>query len=232
MSLKLKCVPCFYLTLILHVSISCFGQDSAWKNTPITSDVSIYLPGPIYTIDTTQLKAYNCRLHGYVLQVKYLKPKFEARSGDELMQGYDGFLKGYFNSKEIKPYTNTAHDTSISGTTGEWVHSIYSKDTVFSEMFTYVVLVNSHFYMATFAARRPIDPTVYPIISRFCGSLNFPHQPIKEYSGDFPLQAKSYRLGQHIGRLTPVFLIIGLAVLVVILIYTKIIRKRKKQKIH
>lgn len=216
-----------FIALIIQVSIPGFGQDTAWRNISISPDVSIYMPGPINTLDTVKIRITTSRFTDYMFQVKYLEPKYEVRNGDELVQAYDGFLKGYLNSTDIKLYTNAVSDTFFNGTTGKWIHSTYSKNNGFLDMFTYVVLVNSHFYMITFAAGRPIGPTTYPMFSRYCSSIHFPNQPIKEYSGDFPLRAASYHLGQKIGTLMPYFAIAAICILALILGYNKFIRKRK-----
>jgi hypothetical protein len=177
--------------LIIQVSNRGFSQDTAWKSASISPDVSIYMPGPIYNVDTVQTRITTSQCKDYLLQIKYLKPKLEVRNGDELVQAYDGFLKGYLNSKDIRLYTNTVSDTIFNGTTGKWIHSIYSRNNVFLEMYTYVVLANSHFYMVTFAVDHLPGPKTYPAFSRYYSSLHFRNNPVKEYSGDFPPARKS-----------------------------------------
>ena len=212
--------------LTTFIAMTGSAQDSTWKKASLTPNVAVDMPGPTWLQDTTQIIAINSRLDEYYFQLKYIKQKFEVKNGDELIQAYDGFLSGYFKSSALQNLTNTFTDTSFSGTRGEWVRSIYTNG---AEMYTYVVLVNSYFYMVTIASGKRIDLND-PAVHRYFGSLRFPVQPIKEYSGDFPLQSKSYRNGQHIGRFVmtylPPALIVGLIVLVVFLVY-RWIRRRK-----
>jgi hypothetical protein len=225
--LKYSCQT-LLITFTIHAASA---QDSTWHRIPITSDVAVFMPGRTTTFDTTQVQAINSYLDGYFFQLKYLKPKYQVKNGDELIQAYDGFLSGYFKTPEINQFTNTVYDTSLNGTMGEWIHSRYSKDTVYQDMHTYLVLVNSHFYMLSIATRRPINASD-SIFRRYFASLQFPNAPIKEYSGDFPLQAKSYRNGQHIGRFFdtwfPYILGIGIATLSVVFARRRIRRKRTK----
>jgi len=215
---------CFVLATFCALVVS--GQDPVWKSVSITPGVSVSMPGPTTTLDSTQVQAINAQLNGYFFQLKYLKIKYEVKNGDQLIQAYDGFLKGYIPAA-VKMYTNTVSDTSLKGTMGEWIHSRYSKDRYF-EMYTYLVLVNSHFYMITLAADHPTNAND-TILRKYFASLEFPVQPIKEYSGDFPLQAKSYRNGQRIGVFIraefPYVLGAGIVALILVLGYRKI-RKR------
>jgi len=202
------------------------GQDTAWKSVSITPDVSISMPGPTTFIDSPQVQAINAQLNGYAFQLKYLKPKYEVKNGDGLIQAYDGFLKGYIPTA-IRMYTNTVSDTSLKGTMGEWIHSRYSKDTFFIEMYTYIVLVNSHFYMITLAASHPINAND-SLAHQYFASLQFPIKPIKEYSGDFPLQAKSYRNGQRIGQFVRTYFPYFLGVVIVVLVLGLAYRKNRR----
>jgi hypothetical protein len=229
--LKHKLVRCFCTLLVIHFSFPGYCQDTTWKIVSITPDLSISFPEPVFTQDTAQMKILNSQVNGYFFQIKYIKPKFEVRNGDELIQAYDGFLKGYLTTKEISPFTSNVSDTSFNGTRGEWIHSTYSKDTSFEEIFSYLVLVNNHFYMVSLVGNHPIKTGIDPMLLRYFSSINFPNKPIKEYSGNFPLQSKSYRTGQHIGQglntLLPYFLIVMIAVPAIFFVYVKFIRKKK-----
>jgi hypothetical protein len=230
MSLRSALFPVSFL-LILSVPMNGFSQDTAWESRLISPDVSIDMPGPVERMDTVQLKISSSQYNGYEFQVKYIKPALNVRNGDELVQAYDGFLDGYLKSKDISLYTNTISDTSFDGTTGKWIHSSYAKEGGSLDMYTYAVLVNSHFYMVTLAGARPLVPAAGSLLSRYYSSLHFLCQPIKEYSGDFPLRAKSYRLGQRLGRMFPLQHIV-LGLFAVVLIVPVIIRiRRRKGKI-
>jgi hypothetical protein len=223
-----KCV-CLFLTIL--VASAAIGQDSAWKRVSITTDVSVFMPGSTISLDSTQVQAINAQLDGYVFQLKQIKIKYIVNNGDELILGYDNFIKGYM-STFIRLYKNTVSDTSFMGTLGEWIHSKYSKDTIFSEMYSYLVLVNSYFYMVTLAANHPINDTM---LHRYFATLQFPTQPIKEHSGDFPLRARSFRNGQHIGLFIRTYYIYGVAfgifTLIFVLLFRNIRRKRKIKSI-
>jgi len=218
----------FCFLLATSISLIATGQDSAWKSTSLTPDVSVLMPGPTTTLDSAQVKAINAQLSGDIFQLKYIKIRYQVKNGDELMQAYDGFLKGYLTTG-IKLFTNTISDTSLKGTMGEWIHSRYSKDSYFAEMYTYLVLVNSYFYMVTFYADHPVH-TNDTLLHKYFASLQFPVQPIKEYSGDFPLQAKGYRTGQHLGQLTRTYFPYALGVFLVAVIVVLVSRKFRRKK--
>ncbi|HVU58128.1 MAG TPA: hypothetical protein VHD83_23875 [Puia sp.] len=219
----------FGFLLASFFALSASGQDTAWKSASITKDVFVDMPGPETTLDTAQVQAVNAALNGYVFQIKYIKPKYEVKNGDALIQAYDGFLNGYLKTG-VKAYTNTVSDTSLKGTIGEWIHSRYSKDSFFIDMYSYVVLVNSHFYMITLAASHPINAND-PMLNRFFASLRFPTWPIREHSGDFPLQARSYRNGQHIGRWVNRYFPYSLGAVIVALVVVLLYRRGRRKKI-
>lgn len=75
----------------------------------------------------------------------------------------------------------------------------------------------------------PIDLSD-PVLRRFFESMNFPTKPIKEFSGDFPLEARSYRNGQHIGRwiLSALPYVIGIAMVALALFF--VVRRVRQKK--
>jgi len=218
---------CFLLTISFFTPGH--SQDSSWETVPLSSEVSIDM-GKNFTIyDTSVVKVFTSQVGDYELQAKYLTSKYEVHNGDQVVQAYEGFLRGYLPTPRMAIFNNTVSDTSINGTTGKWVHSIYSKDSVFGEMYTYIVLVNSHFYMATIASSHPITLSGNPVFSKYYTSFHFPRN-IKEFSSDFVLMADSYRRGQRIGivvrTITPYFLAVCLVIIIGVLVYRKV-RARK-----
>ncbi|MBS1664008.1 MAG: hypothetical protein JST68_23385 [Bacteroidetes bacterium] len=204
-------VACFLL-----LSTSGHSQDSAWKKRTVTEDLSISIPGNLYEVDSPKVVVTGSHFKGYGLQANYVKKPFEVKNASELMALYDGFIKGYLNAKSVKSYKTTITDTSFGGTTGKWVHSTYSQDSTYEERFTYIVLVNSHFYTIVFFMYKPMNMTSYDMLSRYYSSISFP-RPVKEYSGDFHRQVKTYQLGKNIGRYgAMVFILVVVGGLVVV----------------
>jgi hypothetical protein len=158
------------------------------------------------------------------MQAKYFNPKMTVKNGDELIQTYDGFMSGFLKSSTVMIYNNTVSDTSINGTMGKWVHSVYSKNNGFEELYTYVVLANSHFYVVTFGSQHPIFRASNRYLSKFFASLHFPDN-MKESSGYFPLEAKSYRFGQRLGFLLPYLLGAGLLIIILIILIRRRIHR-------
>jgi hypothetical protein len=218
---------CLFLAAFSAHTVS--AQDSSWQRVSITPDVAIMMPGQTTAIDTTKLEVINSSLGGYSFQLKYLKDKYTVKNGDELIQAYDGFLVGYFKTPGINVYTSVVSDTSLNGTMGEWIRLNYSKDTAYQDIYSYLILVNSHFYMISLVTDHPIHSSD-PVLRRFFGSMHFPTKPIKEFSGNFPLEARSYRNGQHIGRwfLSALPYIIGI-VMVALALFFVVRRVRKPE---
>jgi len=219
---------CLFLT-ILFITRTASAQDSSWQRVSITPDVAIMMPGQTTAIDTPRLEVINSSLGGYFFQLKHVKDKYVVKNGDELIQAYDGFLVGYFKTPGIDIYKSAVSDTSLDGTMGEWIHLTYSKDTTYQEIYSYLVLVNSHFYMISLVNNQPIRSSD-PIFQKYFASLQFPNKPIKEFSGEFPLQARSYRNGQHIGgwisRAFP--FIVGLVIMSLVLVF--VVRHRRGKR--
>ena len=154
------------------------------------------------------------------------------KNGDELIQGYDGFLDGYIKAS-LASYENAVADTTIGGTLGEWIHSKYSQGNSYQEIYSYLVLINGHFYMLSVAANRVVR-TGDPKFIRFFSSLRFPVKPIKEASGDFLLRAKGYRNGQRIGSSFSVYapwaLCIAALVVVAVFVWRWVQKKASHRK--
>jgi len=78
------------------------------------------------------------------------------------------------------------------------------------------------------AADHPIKAND-PMLDKYYASLRTPKGPAKEYSGDFPLRAQSYRTGQHIGRFAntylPWILGIGPGIVIAVIAYRTIVRR-------
>lgn len=200
MSLKPLFTPSLCLVFAFLLSMTGYSQDSVWKTCTITEDLTVSMPGILYVVDSPKLKVTATHFNGCGFQANYTKTKFEAKSGYDLIRLYDGFVKGYLNAKNVKQYQSTVTDTSFDGTTGKWIKSVYSKDTVYQERNTYIVLVNSHFYNIVFFSHKAKDPHADSLLSRFCASISFPHKPIKEYSEEFRQQVKNYKTGTAVGR--------------------------------
>lgn len=218
--------PLLYLISTL-LPVSVFGQDTSWQDRVVSPDASIKMPGPVTTTDTMHIHWTVANYNGLSLQVRYFPKELEVHNGDELVQAYEGFNRGYLNSEKMRQYVNTVHDTSMSGTNGEWIHSVYVYGSDYYELFTYVVLANSHFYMLIIGSDHPIEPAASAPMARYYSSLHFLHGPVKEYSDKFNLQAKSYRFGERLGSNFPYFAALALGILILVVIFFRIRRRTR-----
>ena len=205
------------------------SRDSAWQNVQFTKDLAISLPAKGFIQDTIQVKILNVPYNRYYFQLKYLKPPYKVENGDQLIIGYDSFLKGYLGTQQMSVYKHSYHDTTINGGFGEWVHSVYSRDSLFHEFYSFIVLANSHFYIIGLGSNRPIGLTD-SILIQYYSSIRFP-KDIKEQSGDFHLSARSFRNGQHIGQFVNrniPYILIGL--LIILISIALLIRNRSGRR--
>jgi hypothetical protein len=216
----------FIFLLLAQARLDSFSQDTAWQMVSPSKDVTISMPAPIHVLDTLQLKIASSNLGGYIFQIKLIKPSITVHSGDELVQAYESFIHGYLTSKDVSIYNNVVTDTSFGVTEGKWIHSTYAQSGNFEEMFTYAVLINSHFYMITFASGHPSQANDRALLSKYFGSLSFPQAPISEYSDKFRLQSRSYRFGEKVGRYAPYFILLFVAGLPIYFIYRRLLKKR------
>jgi hypothetical protein len=215
---------CFFLCLLLHAAEIAFCQDTAWQDRAISPDAFIKMPGLVSATDTLTMHWTTSTDNGYTLQTRYFPAKLEVHSGDELVQAYESFLHGYFGTEQIKKFANTVVDTSIGVTHGEWIHSVYPQGSSFYEMFTYVLLADSHFYMVMVASDHHIESSALPALGRYYSSLHFRHGTPKEYTDTFNLQSKSYRFGERLGVITKYVVLIGLGILIGVFIYIRVRR--------
>jgi hypothetical protein len=186
------------------------------------------MPAPIHLLDTLQLKIANSNSNGYWFQTKLIKPPFTVRNGDELVQAYESFLRGYLTSKDVNIYTSVVSDTSFGVTEGKWIHSTYAQNGIFWEMFTYAVLVNSHFYTITFVSDHQLPESGRLLLCKYIASLSFSRAPIIEYSDEFRLQSHSYRFGERLGRYVPYFVLLCIVGLVIYFVSNKLSKKKDR----
>jgi hypothetical protein len=215
MYLKCLILTVFIFACLITLTLVSFGQDSPWQKVSLSKDVSIDMPTPVHLFDTLQLKIANSNLNDYWLQAKLIEPSLTVRNGDELVQAYESFLHGYLTSKETSMYTNVVSDTSFGVTDGKWIHSTYAQNGTFWEMFTYAVLINSHFYLISFASGHQFREKDRLVLSKYLGSLSFAQAPIREYSDNFRLQSRSFRFGERLGRYVIYFVLLCIVGLVI-----------------
>ena len=222
MNIKNLVLRAFAFSCLISFALVTLGQDTAWQKVSLSKDVFISMPAPIHSLDTLQLKVTNSTSNGCWFQTKMVKQSLTVKNGDELVQAYESFVHGYLTSKGVSIYTNVVSDTAFGATEGKWIHSTYAQNGNFSELFTYAVLVNSHFYIITFYVDHPMKTNDHLLLSKYIGSLSFSQTPIREYSDDFRLQAHSYRFGERLGRYFPYIVFLGIAGLVIYFVVKKL----------
>ena len=228
MNTKNLILSAFPSSCLISFTLVTSGQDTAWEKVSLSKEVSINMPAPIQYLNTLQLKVTSSTSGGYWFQTKLIKQPLTVRNGDELVQAYESFVHGYLTSKGVSIYTNVVSDTSLGVTEGKWIHSTYAQNGNFSEMFTYAVLVNSHFYTITFFSDHPIQANGRLLLSKYIGSLSFSQATIREYSDDFRLRSHSYRFGERLGRYVIYFVFLFVAGLVIYFVVNKLSKTKNR----
>ena len=219
------------LFISVYLMFTCLlvnGQDSLHSQQETTIKLlRIKFPGEVTFLDTANIMVYSSVRDSTVFQIMYTKKIIRPRNGSNLLEIYDGFIKGYVNSPMLSSHTKIVTDTSIGGTSGKYIVCT-SKENIYTyrNSHSYTTLANDHFYTISIFSNSSI--TDKQEFKNYFASIRFLSKHIRE--NDLALYNKGFEFGQQLPGKIGYFLgYASIPFLIGIVIYI-LVRKRTANK--
>ena len=130
---------------------------------------SITFPTKFDSIEKKEVKIFYARESNIVWQI--MVSKKADYDSTQYSKDYDAFLKGYFSSDGIKPFSHEVKDSVIGGVNGKFIHGYrFDKPTQF---FTFITFLHGRAYIIQITFFTSLTEQLKESINTFLNKVSF-----------------------------------------------------------